>query len=46
MTAHRIAIAHGTMAALYAAVGRGDMAEGELVKLVSWIQIQRGAGRE
>lgn len=46
MTAHRIATAHGTMAALYVATGRGDMAECEIYKLVSWIQIQRGVGRQ
>lgn len=43
---HRVALNHGLVAAIYLARGRADLAEMEIVKLTSWIVLQRGAGSE
>lgn len=43
---HRVASALGLFAALHILRGRPDMAECEIVKLTTWIVLQRGAGRE
>lgn len=42
---HRVALNHGLVAAIYLARGRADLAEMEIVKLTSWIVLQRGAER-
>jgi hypothetical protein len=43
---HRVASAHGFLVGFYARLGRGDLCECELVKLTTWIVLQRGVGRE
>lgn len=38
----RVAIAHGTLAALYQLCRRGDLADCEIVRLVSWLALNGG----